>query len=805
MKTNSGINPNVGLDVLDPKRIVNKIISNWYIFLGSIILFLTLAFFYTRRTIPIYESEGILLISEDKSSLPLDIFSSEGSLLAGGNTSLQNEIVTLQTYSLAYETVRQLDLNTSYYFNELWSLKPIYNSYPIQIEINWEKPQLINSIFKLIPVNEDEYLLEIEESPTSQLYSKPLGGKGNIFSSLPEGNFTSYRGKYGKVISTPYFEFTIFNHHAGEYPELFFKISDDSSIAKQYKNLVSITPVNKETTALRMKIEHPDKKIGELYINTLMRTFLDSDLNGKNEMSQKTLEFIENQIGSVSDSLNVYENELQTYRKINRITNVSEKGSNILNESVKLDDELNRQTLRLEYYQNLKKYLTNPEGQELLVPSVIGIEDPLFNTMVSNLLALQNEKSGLKGVLAGDSFAYVRELNNKIENLKINLNESISNAILNISTHIQRLQGMIGVVEKDFNLLPEVERNLIAIERRYKLNESIYTFLLQKKAETEIQKASTITKHRILDTAMINPVPVSPKLSRNLALGASLGITLPLLGIIVWLFFNYKVGDPKELESLLVIPVLSSIPRETKRSHILDQKGQSTVTESFRSIRSNLAIRYNFKDKGTILITSAAPGEGKTYISIKMASIYAALGKKTLLLGMDLRRPKISSELNIHNNFGVTTYLIQDEENWENLIQPTQQEHLEVLNAGPFLGNSAELIHSQRFDSLMHKLKAAYDFIVIDTSPIGLVSETVDLTKYSDVNLFILRQNYSYVTQSYIANDLHEKLGIPNLFAVINDIHQTGLNGYYYGYGYGKYSKYYSEDPKGVSFNRLFS
>lgn len=796
MKSNQNQHHQNAIDIIDHKRIIDIAISKWHIFIISVIIFVLISFFYTKKTVPIYEAEGTLLISEDKSSLSLDIFSTESNLPFGGNTSLQNEIVTLQTYSFALETIKQLDINTSYFTKDLWRLKPVYNNYPLSVEINWDKPQLVNTLFKLIPEETGSFTITIEENPEGKLYERNLEGKDNAFSPLPEGNFTSYKGKFGELISTPFFEFTVYDHNYLEnWEEVYFKISDDASLAKYYKNLVSITPYNKETTILQIKIKHPDRKIGELYINTLMNAFLKNDLNGKNEMSQKTLEFIQNQITSTSDSLNQYENELQSYRKINRITSLSEKGSNILQESVKLEDELNRQTLRLEYYKNLKRYLTNPEGQELLVPSVIGIEDPLFNSMVSNLLALQNEKSGLKGVLAGDSFAYTRELNNKIENLKINLNESIANAILNISTHIERLEGMIGVVEKDFNLLPEVERNLIAIERRYKLNESIYTYLLQKKAETEILKASTITKHRILDKAMSNPIPVSPNLSRNLALGVSLGTTLPLLGIIIWLFFNFKLRDPKEIENLLNIPLIALIPRETTRTHILNSKSQSSLTEAFRNIRSTLAIRYNFRDKGTILVTSATPGEGKTFISIKLASIYAALGKKTLLLGMDLRRPKLSSELNIHNNYGITTYLVEEETNWKNLIQSTQQDNLEVLNAGPYLDRSSELIHSIRFEQLIQKIKSEYDFVVIDTSPIGLVSDTVDLTKYSDINLFIFRQNYSLVSQTYLANNLHEKLGIPNLMAIINDVHLFGISGYQYGYNYGRYNKYYSQSP----------
>lgn len=796
------------IDILDPKRILEKVLSNWYIFLGSIFLSLVLSYYITEETTPIYESEGLLLISEDKNTLSLDIFSSEGG--QSGNTSLQNEIVNLQTYSLAYKTIKQLNLNVSYYKNNLFKLKPIYNSYPIKVDPNWEKPQLINATFKLIPEQNNKFTLEIIVSENTQVYSKQIGGGIDPFTPYSGEGFAPIEGKFGEIISNPYFEFSIYSDQSENIDNVYFKIQDDESLSKQFKGLVSITPESKGNTALRLKLEHPDKRIGELYINTLMNTFLKSDLNEKNLISQQTLEFIQNQIENVADSLNQYENELQSYRKINKITSLSEKGSNILNETVKLEDELNQQTLRLEYYQNLQKYLTDPEGQELLVPSVIGIEDPIFNSMVSNLLNLQNEKSGLRGLLTGDSFAYTRELNNKIENLKTNLNESNSNAILNISTHINRLNGLLGVVEKDLNLLPEVERNLTSIERRFKINESIYTFLLQRKAETEIQKASTITRHRVLDTAMINPTPISPKLSRNLAIGASLGITIPLLILIIWSIFYHKVVDPKEVENLLHIPVLGFVPRENDKENILNHNPKSNVTESFRTIRSNLAIRFDFKNKGTILITSTRPGEGKTYISIKTAIAYAALGKKTILVGMDLRKPAISKELDtIHNNFGVTTFLMQESEDWKSLIQSTDQENLDVLNAGPYLERSAELITTNKFEFLISSLKQNYDFVIIDTSPIGLVSETLDLTKFSDINLFVLRQNYSFINQVQVANDLKEKMGFNNFYAVINDMHKFGLdsNNYGYGYGYGYYSNYNSysdEQPKPGLFQKIF-
>jgi tyrosine-protein kinase Etk/Wzc len=797
-----------GIDSLDPKRIVGLIISKWYIFIGSIFLALILAFYINRETTPIYSSQATLLISEKTNAMSLDIFSGEGGL--GANTSLQNEIVNLNTFTLAKNTVKKVDLNVAYYKESLWRIKPIFNTYPIEVLPDWKVPQLINTLYKVTPEGNNGFTLEIMPSENKQLYYRELEKKESL-STTPysKSGFPPIKGKFGQVVSSPYFEFILNKDPNETFDNIYFRIQEDETLAKNYRSLMQIKAEEKGNTALTLKIEHPDKNIGVLFINTLMNTFLQKDLEQRSEISQQALDFIQNQISSVTDSLYLYENELQSYRTINQITNLSQKGDNILSEVVSLESELNTQTVRLEYYQNLQQYLTNPEGQQLLVPSVIGIEDPIFNTMVSNLLTLQNEKSGLSGVLSGDSFAYTRELNNKIANLKVNLNESNANAILNISTHIRRLKGMLGVVERDLTLLPEVERNLTSIQRRFKINEEIYTFLLQRKAETEIQKASTISEHRILDAAMLNSAPIYPQPARNYAIAVSLGFIIPLAILIIWSLFYHKVVDPKEMENLLMMPVLGYVPREKIRLNILNQDPKSSVAESFRSLRSNLAIRFNFKNKGTLLVTSTQPGEGKTYISIKIASAYASLGKKTILLGMDIRKPAIRKELTtIHNDFGVTTFLLQESEDWENFVQQTEQENLFVLNAGPYFERSAELFSTKKFEQLISSLKEKYDFVIIDTPPIGLVSETLDLVKFSDVSIFVLRQNYSFLNQVNIANDLKVKMGFDNFYVVLNDMHKFGLDNYNYGYGYGYYSGYnlYTEDqPKPGFFKRIFS
>lgn len=801
MENNQNKAPHTEPDILNPKRIVNKVISNWYFFLGAIIIGLLISRYITNNTTRIYSIDGTLLISEDQNSIGFDIFSSVAPGLK--NTQLQNEIVYLKTYSLALKTIQSLDINVSYFTNQIWGYKPLFNEeIPIFIEANWNANQLKNVYFQLRSGPGDSYRLELLETENGKTFNRKsltLDFDGNIpFDKIP----SDIKGEFGKPVKTEFFEFTIFKLRDFS-NDLFFKFSDDVALANSFKNLISIAPVNKEATVLEIKLNHPDRFLGRDYINSLMSTFLESDLELKNITAQQTLEFLEKQIVTINDSINIYENEIQNFRKINQITNISAKGENILSESVNLGEALNSQTLRSDYYNYLETYLENPEGRELLIPSVVGIEEPIINTMVSELIGLQNEKAGLSSTLIGNTFSYAKALNDRIENLRSNLRESVSNAIQNIDNQINRLESLIGFVEYDLNQLPEVEKKLISIERRYKINESIYTLLLEKKAETEIQKASTTTKHRVLDQAMINPTPISPNRSRNLALGVSLGISIPLFIIVLWSVFYHKITDSKELEEQLDIPILGTLPREKRVMDLLEQSSKSTSTESFRNIRSNLAIRFNFKNKGVILVTSTKSGEGKTYVSIKVASIYAALGKKTIILVMDLRRPRVHKELNLNNDKGVTTYLLQEGNDWNNFVQETTQENLFVLSAGPYLERSSELINTQKFEDLIAELKQEYDFVIIDTSPIGLVSETLELTKYADVNLFLFRQNFSFINQSQIANDLKNKFEIKNLFAIVNDVHKTGLGSYYgYGYGYGyeyAYKNYTDKDQSGSS------
>lgn len=785
------------VDFLDPKRILGKVLEKWYLFVISIIISMGFSYFYTRSQVPIFRTHSLLAINEESNSLDFEIFNQSG--FQKSNTSLQNEIVELSTFTMAYKTVKKLNFNVQFFKSTLTNQKEIPQPAGLSLEIDWSKPQLINALLNLRMINSNEFIISIEEGLLdANLYTRNFENRPDEYISLANIAPFEIRGKINEPIISEFLHLTILVEEDFSVPEdLSFKIIDDRILANELKGNLNITLADPESTVLQLSFESSDGKKGRVILNNIMETYLENNLEIKNIGFQQTLQFIDRQLVTISDSLANYENELELYRKINSITNLSEKGSIVLDEAVRLETELQSLQGKLNYYKDLQEYLNNSSEKEIFVPSVAGVEDPLLNSLVSELLKLQTEKSSLNDIVNENSFAYIRNLNSRIEKIASNLNESVSNAIINTSSYLQRTENLLQTVEKDIGSLPKIERDLIKIERRYKLNESIYNYLLQKKAETEIEKASTTVKHRILDEAITDETQIYPKPIRNYALAFSLGVSIPLLFIIVSLLINTKIVDLKEVAELSDTPLIGTIPRyENDGKNILVNDGKSTLTESFRSIRSSLALQYDFKNQGTILVTSTIPGEGKTYVSTKMASIYASIGKKTILVGLDLRKPTLHKILEVSNQFGLTTYLKSNNSTIESLIQPSGMENLDVLTAGPYYDRSYEKLNTSQFENLMTSLKEKYDFVIIDTPPIGLVSETLDLIKYSDIILFVLRQNYSSISQLDLVNHLNKKIGLDNIFTVVNDVHKKGNGGYYYGYGYyyGDYKGYTQED-----------
>jgi capsular exopolysaccharide synthesis family protein len=454
-------------------------------------------------------------------------------------------------------------------------------------------------------------------------------------------------------------------------------------------------------------------------------------------------------------------------------------------------------------------------GNSIIVaPSTMGIEDPLLGKLVEELIKSTSERDKLK-LTTTASNPILEAWETKIDNLKKTLAENIKNIVSMSNISIKEIDKRTDLVLTELNKLPATEKNLINIERKFKVNDQIYTFLLQKRAESAISKASNVPDNKIIDKAK-TAVKVYPKTTLNYVIAFILGLLIPLIYLFVKDFLNNTIIEKADIEKITSFPIIGHTLHNDKESNtvVLDSP-KSSIAESFRSVRTNLQFIAKGAEKQTIMVTSTMVSEGKTFVSINLASIYALYGKKVLLMGFDLRKPKIYQDFSLTNNEGISSYLI-GKSTLENIIQKSYVPNLDIIMAGPIPPNPTELIASEKNDELFAKLKEMYDYIIIDTPPVGLITDAYLLMKYADANVYVTRQNFTNkkVFASIIGDIQKRNIGKFNI--LVNDI-RLDLNstsygygsGYGYGYGYGSgygygygYG-YYSDDNAKVN-NKSF-
>ena len=407
-------------------------------------------------------------------------------------------------------------------------------------------------------------------------------------------------------------------------------------------------------------------------------------------------------------------------------------------------------------------------------------------------------------------------INDQINRVRNTLLENVSNLIETNKIGLDNINERMNRIEKDMQKLPFTERQLINIQRDFNINDQIYTFLLEKRAEAGISKASNTADHRILDIARPeNAKMIKPKISMNYIMALALGGLIPLLLIILLEYFNIKIIARKDIEQNTNVPILGSIGHNDKESELaVFENPKSALSESFRSLRANLQYMLKGKEQKVLSITSTISGEGKTFCAVNLATIMALAGKKTLLLSLDLRRPKLHRVFNIENATGLSTYLIEQNKASE-IIHSSSIENLFIANAGPIPPNPAELVGSEGMVKFMEKMKKEFDYVVIDTPPVAIVTDALLLKNQVDIYIFVIRHGYSTKNMLQLIDDLYNKKDMKNIAILVNDVHAKGYYGYGYrygygydygygyGYGYGYHDKdYYQEDNEKEGFRK---
>ncbi|MBE0667504.1 MAG: tyrosine protein kinase, partial [Bacteroidales bacterium] len=429
----------------------------------------------------------------------------------------------------------------------------------------------------------------------------------------------------------------------------YFQFIEPADLANRYRSKLNITPIEENATLITLSVSGASSQMEADYLNTLMATYIQQGLDWKNEAAGKTIDFIDSQLGFISDSLHEAENNMEDFRLKNRFVDLTAEGNIILQRLERYETEKTTINLQLQYYEYLNEYLSSPgESGAIISPSVMGVSDPVLIRLVEEFSQLQQQQKQV-GFILNDDLPAVNLMDNRIKQAGSELRENVANTINQLKLSMNDVSSRIAGVERQLGSLPGTERRLIQIQRNFDLNSTVYNFLLEKRAEAGIARASKVSENRIIDHAeAYNAWPIRPKTRQNYMLAMILGFIIPVFAIIIIDMLNNKVIDKKDIERVTKTPILGFISHSSYGTEIpVIEKPGSTLAESFRSIRTSLKYFTTEGESIVIAISSAVSGEGKTFVAVNLAAIMSLVGKKTLLVGLDLRKPRIHKILGV--------------------------------------------------------------------------------------------------------------------------------------------------------------
>lgn len=782
---------------IDIKYYIIKYSRYWPLYALFIALGLVTVFLFHRYTVERYEVKGSVMI---KSYSSPEVRVLDRSNIFTNVDDLGNDILLFTSENLAEEALKKLHFDVAYYASTNIKEIELYPNSPVRIQVDWEHPQVTGKRMLLDILSAEEFSFSGVETKFFDFLSG--GDGGDIDADLLDRVF-----KFGETIATPRSKFVVDLVNPGRVgDEVAFVLHHPSVLSERLSRAISVRPLYDYGSVLEVSLVTTVVEKGRDYVNALMDSFIEYDLREKNRISENTLKFIDEQLFMVEDSLNSVEARMQHFKVSNKLLDVNAEFGGVLSNIQSLEANIQAIDFELAYYNSLKEYLEQKGNsyEDIVAPSLIGINDALLNGLIKNLVDLSLERRKLLSIV-NDNHPDLLVLDQQVQRVRDNVFENINNLIANTENRKKETFGKLRTFDRQFSNLPEAESNYSNIFREFKLRENLYTYLLEKRAEAGIAKASNIPDNSIMDYAKKGRL-IFPKKSQNYAYAVGLGFFIPFGFLLLYHYLNNRIMDQIQLKSILKIPLLGTIGHSDKDTNLLVAKHpRALASESFRSIRSGLFYIASEKKCKNILVTSSIAGEGKTFISINIASAMALSGKKTCIVGIDLRKPKLAEYIGVSNKKGLSSFLV-DQCDAEEIILASEYENLYVVPSGPVPPNPSELLLKDKMKDFMKKLESEFDIVVMDSPPIGLVSETMDLLRFSDVNLYIVRHDFTHKNHLLMINDLYANDQVSNFYAVFNGVKSGGdiydFAGYNYGYGYNysymkksRYSgNYYEEE-----------
>lgn len=737
-----------------------KILNRWYWFALSTLLGLVIGILFIKYSPDRYEVACTVLVhEEDKASLASTLFEDQ-SFTGFGNRNVSNQIGVLRSFSLNLRAMQNLNWDISIYEKQLLGKVDRYLNEPFKVQKNGGYTQIEMIPIYITPVSNGVFSINVDSKV-------PIGG-------VVRNVKLSGEARFGEPFENEFFNFTILRNEGSSLEigqEYILIFNNLSQLTREYQERLEVSLVDDESNLISVKLEGGQPLRDINYLNELTKVYIDFGLEEKNRVADNTLRFISNQLIGITDSLQSASQDFTNFRSRNRIVDLGQEANIVVSNLEEIQSEEARINMRLEYYNNLKRYLNDAsQMKELVAPSVVGITDPALNTLVLRLSDLSSQKEVLSYTVQEKNPNLV-SLVNEIQYTQKILQENIDNLLNNTHVELANLNERKQRVNSQLSRLPKTEQDLVNIKRTFDLNNDLYTFLLRKRAEVGIARASNSPDARILDTARFDSAKeVGRSKIQIIIMSLLLGLGFPFIVIIVADYFDSKIGSINEVERLSSMSIAGNIVSNKFKSELpVVQHQNSSVTESFRTLRTNLYYLTNKSDKKVFAVHSARVGEGKSFVSANLACILALNNKRVLLVEADMKKPRLHAIFRLNRDIGLSTFL-SGKATFDEIIVPTKIKGLSFVSAGSASLYSSELLSDGLFEKFISSARAQFDYVVLDSVPSDILSDGVIIGQYSDVNLFVLRIGYSKREQLKSINKLADDGVISNLALILNDV-----------------------------------
>lgn len=781
------------------RALLVKYLIYWPWFIASVIICLGVAFLYLRFQTPVYNTTAAVLIKEsDPRSKAMT--QANGAVAAlqdisgfSMTSNFDNEVEILKSRTLIKKVVSELGLYIQHSKEQTFGYDiPLYHNTPVKVYITPEEAEKLQGGAKL----------DITYTPEGKL---SLTAK--YIQNQEEAEITASFDSLPAVLPTPVGVFSFTHNDSTKLKKtikLNVQVASPTAVAQSYAQNLSVSSTSKTTTIAQLSLKNSHKQRAVDFINRLVAIYNQDANDEKNEVAEKTAEFIEERIGIINAELGAAENQLATFKQQAGLTDLSSDAQLALQESSKYEQLRVENATQIQLVEFLKAYINQDENANEVLPANVGLKDQNLSTVIEQYNTMIIERKRLLRT-SSESNPAIINMNTGIEAMRRSVQTTVESVLKGLYITKADIDKQTSKFEARINKAPQQEKEFLTIARQQEIKAALYTMLLQKREENAITLASTATNGRIIEEALAGSAPISPKKMMIALAALIIGLGLPIGLVFLRDLLKYKIENREDVQKITNAPILGELPRcNTKAtgSIVIQENKNNLMEECFRGLRTNLLFMLE-KGQQVILFSSTQPGEGKSFVAGNTATSLAFLGKKVLIMGMDIRKPSLNKVFRLSNRaVGITNYLSDPEHvNLLDMIQHSDiSPNLDILPGGPVPPNPTELVAREHLDHAIEELKKHYDYILLDTAPIALIADTAIIGRVADMCVYVCRADVTPKEGFEYINVLQREKKFKKIATVINDIdmskrkHSYGYGygrkyGYGYGYGYGYENK----------------